>query len=153
MYRFIFAAIVILTSSASYADLATTGWKKENPNELAYFAFADDHCSFTSAKVAEITESALIRARIKALGGIAWAYEPMHLFVAVSCTRQLNQTTTYLVIVKVGDYSSAKPIFLQESKRYGVYGVGRRSQILSDLRGALGDQITYYLKANFDHLN
>lgn len=146
----IIVILAILISSSSFADLAATGYKKENPSQLAYLVAVHADCTFSHQKVSSIVEKGIIGIGVKPLTRPAWITKPLFLQVNVNCIglpSQANQI--YTVESRMGDASGINIVFLTSAF---FYGAGRESDIFETVDEAVERQLSEYLKANVEVL-
>jgi hypothetical protein len=136
----------LLISNCAFGDLATTGYKKENPGQLAYLVAVHADCTFSHQNVSSIVEKGIIDSGVKPLVRPAWITKPLFLQVNVNCIglpSQANQI--YTVESRMGDASGIHIVFLTSSF---FYGAGRESDIFETVYEAVERQLDEFVKAN-----
>lgn len=121
--------------------------KSPNPNELAYFADADEECPISTSGVRDIVEGIFTRSRIKP-SELFYEKNRIHLSLTLNCLKRAKGNFVFAYNVKFGKYTP-KPAILFD-KDYGSYGVGGKEFITQSLKTSTENAITDYLKANFD---
>jgi hypothetical protein len=140
----------LLISSSAFADLATTGYKKEDPGRLAYLVAVHADCTFSHEKIATMVKTEIARRGITPLARPAWITKPLFLQVNVNCVglpSQANQI--YTVESRMGDASGINIVFLTSAF---FYGAGRQSDIFETVDEAIRRQLDEFLKANVRRL-
>ena len=160
----------LLISQSVQADLADTGYKKANPNQLAYTI--NETCSLNIEEAKSLVEGEFVRARIKPLSP-STKYkisivngksvrrlvtppieEALFLSIELACmlpskkfeAAQVTRSNPYFLMVRFGDERGEKAVFLRGHKYFGKGHDG----MLAAIKDAVNVELTKYLKANFD---
>ena len=123
-----------------------TAFKKDNPNELAYYAGTSDDSPIDDERVGDIIEGVLVRSRIKPLAD-AWTSAPLYLSVMVNCVKLEGNNPVYQMEIAFG---KRRPIPILYDHNFGNIGIGSKDFIESILKDKVEDAITAYIKVNFD---
>ena len=124
-----------------------TAFKKDNPNELAYYAGSDDDCPIDDERVRDIVEGVLVRSRIKPLGGTEWTSAPLYLSVMLNCMKLEGNNPIFTMRIAFGKLI---PIPILYDHSFGYFGTRPKDFIESRLKDRVENAITAYIKVNFD---
>ena len=127
--------------------LEKVAYKKENPNELAYFVQVDDDCPVTKKEAIDITEGVFIRSRIKPVPD-KWNIDSLYLYISLDCLKIEGDNPVYHFSVRFANASAFIPVDYIE--RYGSLGIGPKSAIVNTLKDKAEAALTDYIKVNFD---
>ena len=146
--KYILLLTMLLTFDVSaQSDLSFL--KKDNPDELAFWAFADSDCPISREDVEAIVTGVLIRSRIKPLVGLGlWASAPVYLNVSVGCVKLENNNPVYRIDSNFGRRNPF-PAVIFEGSDHGRLGIGNASDLKAGIKGAVEGAVTDYIKVNF----
>ena len=122
---------------------------KDNPNDLAVYAYTYPYCPVTKSEIDEIAKGVLVRARIRPVERSST--ESFHLFLHLKCAEP-NDSPRTLVYFSIDFVSSSNGSIYRSGlfDRGWHMGTADAQTIKSWVRESVEDVVADYLKANFD---
>ena len=144
--RYILLLTILLTFDVSaQSDLSFL--KKDNPDELGYWAWASTSCPISTEDVKAIVTGVLIRSRIKPAQSL-WASDPVYLNVSVICVKVEGNNPVFSAAVNFGR-RIPYPSVIFDATDHGTLGIGPVSTIKAAIKEGVEDAVTDYIKFNF----
>lgn len=144
--RYILLLTILLTFDVSaQSDLSFL--KKDNPDELGYWAYASTNCPISTEDVKAIVTGVLIRSRIKPAQS-SWASDPVYLNVSVSCVKLEGDNPVFSTSINFGRRLPYPSVIFEEINHGGL-GIGSVSYIKAAIKEGVEAAVTDYIKFNF----
>jgi hypothetical protein len=142
----LFFTLSLNAISAEEPDWFKLAIKSPNPNDLAYYANADEDCPINSSAISNIVEGVFTRSRIKPSSRF-YEKNRVYLNVLLDCLERGDAHPVFVFTIQFGKY---KPVPILFDRPYSVFGIGDKESMSQALKTKTEDAITDYLKINFD---
>ena len=144
--KYILLLTMLLTFDVSaQSDLSFL--KKDNPDELAYWAWASPECPISREDVKAIVTGVLIRSRIKPAES-SWVRDPIYLNVSVLCAKVEGNNPVFNASINFGR-ATPYPSVIFDSIGHQQLGIGDVSFIKATIKNGVEKAVTDYIKFNF----
>ena len=141
--KYLLLLLVVCFSVSAFADMAYL--KKDNPNELSYWAFVDEQCSISNKEVNKIVEGVLIRSRIKP--GLTWYTDSVYLYIHFDCMPLENNNPVLSTTIYFGRYTPLPSIGYHHD--YGNIGIGDKELQTRLIKQGVERAVTDFVRVNF----